>query len=107
MLDEEPPPGYGTWTGKLLAKCLGGVSRHQIWRVLRRHGIHLQRRRNRRVIAGPQFAPKGVDIVGPYMEPPTKAAVISADEKPCIQGMKRAQGYLWLPNGGALTGLSQ
>ncbi len=38
MLDEEPPPGYATWTGKLLPKWPEDVSSHQIWRVLRRQG---------------------------------------------------------------------
>ena len=39
-LDNAPPAGYATWTGRLLAKALGDVSPHHIWRVLRRHGIH-------------------------------------------------------------------
>lgn len=104
MLDEEPPPGYATWTGKLLAKWLGDVSRHQIWRVLRRHGIHLQRRRSWCISTDPQFTPKAADIVGLYLDPPTNAVVISVDEKPCIQVLERAQGYLKLPNGHALTG---
>jgi transposase len=104
MLDEEPPAGYATWTGKLLAKWLGDVSRHQIWRVLRRHGIHLQRRRSWCISTDPQFAPKAADIVGLYLDPPTNAVVISVDEKPCIQALERAQGYLRLPSGHALTG---
>jgi len=104
MLDEEPPPGYATWTGNLLATWLGDVSRHQIWRVLRRQGIHLQRRRSWCISTDPQFAPKAADIVGLYLDPPTNAVVISVDEKPCIQVLERAQGYLKLPNGHALTG---
>jgi hypothetical protein len=27
--------GYGRWDGALLAKHLGDISKHQIWRVLR------------------------------------------------------------------------
>ena len=45
-LDEPPPSGHATWTGSLVAEALGDVSKHQVWRVLRRHGIHLQRRRS-------------------------------------------------------------
>ncbi len=45
-LDETSPKGYTTWTGSLLAKSLGDVSADQVWRVLRKHGIHLQRRRS-------------------------------------------------------------
>src|ERR1700724_379361 len=40
-LDEPPPAGYGRWDGRLLARHLGDISKHQIWRVLRRHEIAL------------------------------------------------------------------
>ncbi len=46
QLDGPLPAGYATWTGRLVAKALGDVSPHHVWRVLRRHGIHLQRRRS-------------------------------------------------------------
>jgi hypothetical protein len=38
------------------------------------------------------------------MAPPENAIVICVDEKPSIQALERAQGYLKLPNGRALTG---
>ena len=46
QLDETPPAGHATWTGSLVAEALGDVSPSHVWRVLRRHGIHLQRRRS-------------------------------------------------------------
>ena len=45
-LDESPPSGQATWTGQLLAQALGEVSDQQVWRVLRRRGISLRRRRS-------------------------------------------------------------
>ena len=39
--------------------------------------------------------------------PPENAIVICIDEKPSIQALERAQGYLKLPNGRALTGHSR
>ena len=48
--------GYTTWTGGLVAKALGDVSADQVWRVLRKHGIQLQRRRSWCVSTDPQFA---------------------------------------------------
>lgn len=45
-------------------------------------------------------------MVGLYMAPPENAIVICVDEKPSIQALERAQGYLKLPNGRALTGHS-
>ena len=106
MLDSPPPSGMATWSGPLLAKALGDVSDDQVWRVLRRHKISLQRRRSWCISTDPQFAPKAADIVGLYLAPPTNAVVICVDEKPHIQALERAQGYLRLPNGRALTGRS-
>lgn len=106
QLDSTPPTGYATWTGGLLAKALGDVSPHQVWRVLRRHGIHLQRRRSWCVSTDPEFAQKAADIVGLYLDPPENAVVISVDEKPAIQALERAQGWLRLPNGQAVRGFS-
>ena len=54
----------------------------------------------------PEFAAKAAEIVGLYMAPPENAIVICVDEKPSIQALERAQGYLRLANGRALTGQS-
>ena len=103
-LDQPPPEGYTTWTGRLVAKALVDVSAIQVWRVLQRHGIHLQRRRSWCVSTDPQFTQKAADIVGLYLDPPENAVVISVDEKPAIQALERAQGWLRLPNGQAVRG---
>lgn len=106
QLDEDPPSGYTTWNGRLLARALGDVSEHQVWRVLRKHGIQLQRRRSWCVSTDPEFAAKAADVVALYLAPPENAIVLCVDEKPHIQALERAQGYLRLPNGRALTGFS-
>jgi transposase len=103
-LDDPPPEGWSMWNGSLVAEALGDVSAHQVWRVLRKHGIHLQRRRSWCVSTDPQFAQKAADIVGLYLHPPENAVVISVDEKPAIQALERAQGWLRLPDGQALRG---
>lgn len=105
-LDERPPRGHATWTGGLLAEALGDVSPHQVWRVLRTQRIHLRRRRSWCISTDPEFAPKAADIVGLYLNPPQNAVVLSVDEKPHIQALERAQGYLRLPDGRAVTGFS-
>jgi transposase len=105
-LDEPPPAGWAHWTGPTLAAALGDVSDDQVWRVLRRHGISLARRRSWCISTDPQFAPKAADIVGLYLDPPENAVVLAVDEKPHIQALERAQGWLKLPNGRALTGFS-
>ncbi len=106
QLDETPPPGHGAWTGSLLAEALGDVSPSHVWRVLRRHGIYLQRRRSWCVSTDPEFAAKAADIIALYLDPPENAVVLAVDEKPHIQALERAQGYLKLPNGRALRGFS-
>jgi transposase len=45
QFDEEIPGGETVWTARLLAKTLGDVSEDHIWRVFRKHGTHLRRRR--------------------------------------------------------------
>ncbi|MDP2652376.1 MAG: IS630 family transposase [bacterium] len=106
QLDESPPTGYATWTGQLVAKALGDVSPHHVWRILRQHGIHLQRRRSWCISTDPEFTQKAADIVGLYLNPPENAVVLSVDEKPAIQALERAQGWLRLPDGQAVRGFS-
>jgi len=106
LLDTDPPVGYASWNGTLLARQLGDVSSHQVWRVLRQHGIHLQRRHSWCVSTDPEFAQKAADIVGLYLNPPQNAVVISVDEKPAIQALERSQGWLRLPDGQALRGFN-
>jgi transposase len=105
QLDQPPPAGFATWNGRLVAQALGDVSTDQVWRVLRHHRIQLQRRRSWCLSTDPQFAEKAADIVALYLNPPENAVVVSVDEKPAIQALERAQGWLRLPNGKALRGV--
>jgi len=106
MLDQTPPKGFSQWNGKLLAQALRDVSEDHIWRILRRRGIQLQRRRSWCITTDPEFGPKAADVVGLYLNPPENALVICVDEKPHIQALQRAQGYLRLPDGKAVNGFS-
>jgi transposase len=106
LLDQAPPQGYSQWNGGRLAEALGDVSKDQVWRILRRHDICLQRRRSWCISTDPEFGPKAADVVGLYLNPPANALVLSVDEKPSIQALERAQGYLRLPNGKAVNGFS-
>lgn len=106
LLDQPPPSGYASWSGRLMARALGDVSARQVWRVLARQRISLQRRRSWCVSTDPQFAAKAADLVGIYLAPPDNAVVLCVDEKPSIQALERAQGYLRLPNGQALKGFN-
>jgi transposase len=106
LLDKSPPRGYGRWTGPLLAKALEDVDVQYVWRFLREHKIDLAARKSWCQSNDPQFTAKAADVVGLYIDPPARAIVLCIDEKPSIQALERAQGYLKLPNGRALTGQS-
>src|SRR3954470_4344047 len=106
LLDQPPPAGYARWTGPLLAKALGDVDVQYVWRFLREHNIDLAARKSWCESNDPAFVAKAADVVGLYFDPPAKAIVLCVDEKPSIQALERAQGYLKLPNGRALTGQS-
>ena len=106
LLDQPPPKGCSQWDGPLLAAALGDVNVHQVWRLLRQRGISLSRRRSWCISTDPEFGPKAADIVGLYLDPPENALVLCVDEKPSIQALERAQGWLRLPDGKALNGFS-
>src|SRR6202521_1261178 len=106
LLDKPPPEGFARWTGPLLAGALGDVDVQYVWRFLRSHKIDLAARKSWCESNDPNFTAKAADVVGLYVAPPEKAIVLCVDEKPSIQALERAQGYLKLPNGRALTGQS-
>jgi transposase len=106
VLDREPPAGFARWTGGLIAAAVGDVHEQYVWRFLRAQKIDLAGRKSWCESDDPEFAAKAADVVGLYMAPPENAIVICVDEKPSIQALERAQGYLKLPNGRALSGHS-
>src|SRR5215475_4692408 len=103
---KQPPQGFARWTGPLLAGELADVDVQYVWRFLRSHKIDLAARKSWCESHDPNFTAKAADVVGLYVAPPEKAIVLCVDEKPSIQALERAQGYLKLPNGRALTGQS-
>jgi transposase len=106
VLERPPPAGFARWTAPLIAADLRDVHEQHVWRVLRAHKLDLDGRKSWCESDDPEFVAKAADVVGLYMAPPENAVVICVDEKPSIQALERAQGYLKLPNGRALTGHS-
>jgi len=106
QLAQRPPPGFARWNGRLIAEALGDVSDDAVWRVMRKHDLHLDRRQSWCVSTDPEFARKASEIVGLYLKPPENAIVLCFDEKPNIQALERAQGYIRLPSGRAVTGFA-
>jgi transposase len=103
VLELPPPAGQACWDGPAVAAQLDS-STHAVWRVLRKEGICLQRQRSWCVSTDKEFAAKAADIVGLYLNPPANALVLSVDEKPSIQAMERATGYVETDNGKIVRG---
>src|SRR5258707_6506867 len=104
LLEETPPSGMSHWDGPAVAEKLN-ASVHAVWRVLRREGIYLQRRRSWCVSTDKEFVPKAAEVVGLYLNPPLNAVVLSVDEKPSIQSIEQASGYLETDSGKVVRGL--
>jgi transposase len=102
-LELPPPAGQARWDGPAVAKHLN-TSVDAVWRLLRKEGICLSRQRSWCVSTDPEFIPKAADIVGLYLNPPENALVISVDEKPSIQALERATGYVETDNGKIVYG---
>src|SRR5262245_56597305 len=89
----------------LEARCRAATTaQRDVWRVVRKHKIDLAGHKSWCESDHPEFVAKAAEVVGLYMAPPENAIVICVDEKPSIQALERAQGYLRLPNGRALSG---
>src|SRR5271165_6254649 len=106
QLAKASPQGFARWNGRLIAEALGDVSDDAVWRVMRKHDLHLDRRQSWCVSTDPEFSRKASEIVGLYLNPPENAIVLSVDEKPSIQALERAQGYIRLPNERAVSGFA-
>lgn len=98
LLELDPPAGHAGWDGPLIAKTLE-TSTHAVWRLLRKEGIQLSRKRSWCISTDPQFVAKSADIIGLYLNPPLNAIVIAVDEKPSIQALERQTGYVTVKNG--------
>jgi transposase len=102
-LEEAPPKGQSQWDGKALANELD-MSDDKVYRVLRAEGVCLKRRRSWCVSNDPNFAQKAADVVNLYTNPPEGSIVLSLDEKPSIQGIKRPTGYVRTKSGAIVIG---
>src|SRR5215472_16994836 len=104
LLEQPPPPHMSHWDGPAIAEKLE-ASVYAVWRVLRQEGIYLQRQRSWCVSTDKQFAPKAADVIALYLNPPVNAVVLSVDEKPSIQAIERASGYVETDSGKVVRGL--
>lgn len=94
----ERPREATHWSTRLLAKKLR-VSQSTVSRVWRAFGLQPHRAETFKLSTDPLFIDKVRDIVGLYLNPPTKAMVLCVDEKTQIQALDRTQPILPLAPG--------
>lgn len=94
----ERPREATHWSTRLMANKLH-ISQSTVSRVWRAFGLQPHRVETFKLSADPLFIEKVRDIVGLYLNPPTKAMVLCVDEKSQIQALDRTQPMLPLALG--------
>jgi transposase len=98
-----PPPGGAThWTTRTLAAQVG-VSKDTVAQIWADHELKPWKVDVFKLSNDPEFESKLVDVVGLYLNPPSRAVVFSFDEKTQCQALDRTQPSLPLKPGRAGT----
>ena len=71
-----------------------GVGRDAVHQILRENRLKPHRAGTFSRSSDPNFAAKGIDVVGLYMNPPQNAVVLCVDEKTQVQALDRTQPML-------------
>src|SRR5450631_4060894 len=95
---ESVPDGATHWSTRTMARE-SGLSQTAVSRIWRAFGLQPHRQETFKLSTDPQFVAKTRDIVGLYLNPPTKALVLCVDEKSQIQALDRTQPGLPLKRG--------
>lgn len=105
LLDRPPPGNRRVWTGALLSQTLGDVSDQYVWRFLRRRGIGQSDRRSWHLSTGSPFRARSLDLVTLFLHPGGCAYILTA-QRGAGAGAARSGGFVRIPRGGMLAGLT-
>lgn len=89
----EKPRHATHWDSRSMAKAMG-VSQSSVVRIWRAFALQPHRQETFKLSTDPLFIDKVRDVVGLYLNPPTKAIVLCVDEKSQIQALDRTQPLL-------------
>lgn len=95
---ESVPKNATHWSTRTMAREMG-LSQTAVTRIWRAFGLQPHRQETFKLSTDPLFVEKVRDIVGLYLDPPTKALVLCVDEKSPIQAPDRTQPILPLAPG--------
>jgi transposase len=98
MTLEQRPRDATHWSTRTMAQA-SGLSQTAVSRIWRTFGLQPHRQETFKLSTDPLFVAKTRDIVGLYLDPPTKAMVLCVDEKSQIQALDRTQPLLPLAPG--------
>jgi transposase len=98
----QPPRGRARWSCRSMARH-SGLSRSAVQRLWAANDLKPHRTRTFKLSHDPQFEAKFWDIVGLYLDPPTRALVLCCDEKSQCQALERTQPGLPLGQGHIAT----
>lgn len=87
---ESKPKDATHWSTRSMAQA-SGLTQTAVSRVWRAFALQPHRTETFKLSKDPQFIEKVRDIVGLYMNPPTRALVLCVDEKSQIQALDRTQ----------------
>jgi transposase len=98
----QPPKGRARWSCRSMARH-SGLSRSAVQRLWAANDLKPHRTRTFKLSTDPQFETKFWDVVGLYLNPPTRALVLCCDEKSQCQALERTQPGLPLGQGHIAT----
>jgi len=98
----QPPKGRARWSCRSMARH-SGLSRSSVQRLWAANDLKPHRTRTFKLSNDPQFEAKFWDIIGLYLDPPTRALILCCDEKSQCQALERTQPGLPLGQGHIAT----
>jgi len=93
-----PPKGQARWSCRTMARH-SGLSRSAVQRIWAANGLKPHRTLTFKRSKDPQFEAKFWDVIGLYLDPPTRAIVLCFNEKSPSQALERTQPGLPLGQG--------
>lgn len=90
---QDKPRDATHWSTRSLARATG-LTQNAVFRIWHAFGLQPHRQETFKLSADPLFVEKVRDIVGLYLNPPTKAMLLCVDEKSQIQALDRTQPIL-------------
>jgi transposase len=103
-LTQQEKPGEGSthWSTRSMA-ARAGIGKDAVARIWADHGLKPWKVDTFKISNDPRFEEKLVDVVGLYLDPPTRAAVFCYDEKTQCQALDRTQPSLPMKPGRGQT----